>query len=136
MKNSNNYILIIIGLILSSCTSNYPQNFTVFGKYTNTSDKTTVHYVEVKSDSTYIHYYKRANAPALINSGTCVIDQFDLPKTNNINIIFSNWKTFDVLLTDTQNYSSKEIIKGGIVRPNGVLLFHPDLDEFNFKKQE
>lgn len=55
-------------LICSACSR--PSNEDLFGKYVNTYEKDAEHYVILKSDSSFFHYYKKNGMDAYINEGT------------------------------------------------------------------
>jgi hypothetical protein len=120
-------IIIFTGLFLSACNSMNEQiDFT--GKYRNTFEPEATHYVELKADSTFFHYYKNGDEPALENKGywrTSVRPQ----KTE---IIFDTWVDF--------GYKDEAACNGclrAVKIENSELIFNVDLpSEMNFKKEE
>lgn len=81
------YILILLlgATFLYACNPKAPQN--IAGKYSNAFESNVVHYVELKPDSTFIHFYSRKNEPAQQNTGTWKL--FNDGK--EIEIMFNGW---------------------------------------------
>ena len=121
-------IILILGLVLTySCDKNII-NENVIGKYKNTFESNTIHYVELKPDSTFIHYYKRGEEAAKENKG---IWQLSV-RPKKTEIVFNTWVDFGYI---------DEPICNGCLRvvklKESEMIFNVDLpNEMNFKKEE
>lgn len=123
----NRIVLLLVVVILNSCNkSDIKDN--VIGKYINKYEPDANHYVELKADSTFLHYYKKNNETAKENEGNWEL--VTTPKKTEI--VFRTWKTFG--FGDSTDCN-------GCIRfvklIEGEMIFDYDLPhEMNFKKEE
>jgi len=66
-------------------------NNDIAGKYINNYMDAETHYIIIKNDSTYFHYYENKNDIVKSHSGTWRYYEDDCE------ILFSNWYSYDVL---------------------------------------
>jgi hypothetical protein len=126
MKNG---IGLILGfLLLCSCNRNVVNTDNVVGKYINTFESDAMHYVELKADSTFLHYYKKGAEIQQENKGTWQLLKSD--KKNEI--VFRTWVAFGI----NKKYDCNGCIR--YVKLMGdEMIFNVDLpNEMNFKKEE
>lgn len=120
-------IIVLFGLLMSACNSKYEQK-NLTGKYINTFESEAIHYVELKADSTFLHYYKKGNERAQVNKGTWKYIGTD----KKAEVVFKTWTTFGV----NKQYDCKECLRFVKIK-DGELIFNVDLPtEMNFKKEE
>ncbi|MCS6820171.1 MAG: hypothetical protein NZ522_09495 [Chitinophagales bacterium] len=126
-----NWILILlVGMLLAACKDVKKSEDTtdVTGRYVNTFEPEADHYVDLKADSTYFHYYKKENEPAKINEGKWSLSI----RPNKTEVIFREWTTF--------GYRGPDSCNGclwAVKLEEGELKFNVDIrDEMNFKKEE
>jgi hypothetical protein len=75
-------------IILICCSCNLERNRNIIGRYNNEYENAAIHYVALKKDSTFFHYYKKNNDSPLVNTGKWRFD----PDKNEIQ--FENWIQF------------------------------------------
>lgn len=110
------------------CCKGKTDKESVIGKYVNVFEPETIHFVELRPDSTYFHYYKKNNELERINSGKWKLSIRD----SKTEIIFRKWITFGY---DSFNNSCFEC-HWAVKLEKGELIFDVDLpDEMNFKKR-
>ena len=123
---------ILFGLIILFCSCSEGHNIAsqnnLIGKYTNSFENGVIHFVELKSDSTFYHYYKNGTQDKQVNNGTWTI----LKTKNKTEIVFKTWVSFGINKQNDCNGCIRFVkLKGG------ELIFDIDLpDEMNFKKDE
>lgn len=125
----NKLLILIVLPILFSCNSNNQKGNTssMIGKYINTFEKDAIHFVELKADSSFIHYYKKGKALHKENKGIWSV--IESPK--KIEIKFDTWIDYGYTNISTCN----GCIRFVKVR-DGELIFSYDLpDEMNFIKE-
>ena len=120
-------IVVLIGLLLSACNSMDEQS-NITGKYRNTFEPEATHYVELKTDSTFLHYYKKGNEDAQENKGTWRFIKTDKKEE----IMFSTWTTFGI----NKQYDCNDCLRFVKIKDD-ELIFNVDLpSEMNFKKEK
>lgn len=123
-------LYIVLGVIMIGCNnenkSTTNDSSIVVGKYINTYEPNVVHYVEIKKDSTYLHYYKKANEVALENSGKWKL----VHGKTKTEVIFNSWIDY--------GYEDEPVCNKclrAVKFENNELIFSVDLpDELNFIK--
>ncbi len=123
-----NWIMILlIGMLAAACKKN-EQSDDITGRYVNTFEEDANHYVDLKADSSYFHYYKKGNMPAEINEGKWRLSI----RPHKTEIVFRKWITF--------GYKDLDSCSGclwAVKLENGELVFNIDLpEEMNFQKVE
>src|SRR5688572_28123689 len=88
MKKEN--LILILGLLVCACTTKKSNE--ILGKYVNEFDKESIHYVILKPDSTYLHYYKK-NDQEQKNTGKW---RFELLSNSRNVIIFHDWVSYGI----------------------------------------
>jgi hypothetical protein len=119
-------ILCLIAIIMNACCNNQESN--VAGKYINKFEQNAKHYIELKNDSTYLHYYKKNGELFKENLGSWCL----LKSQNKIEIVLDNWTDFGYI---------DETSCDGCIRvvefKNCSIIFSYDLpNEMNFYKEE
>jgi hypothetical protein len=103
------------------------KNSTVIGKYVNTFEPDADHYVELKADSTFIHYYKKNNE-VKENKGVWRLS-IDPEQTQ---IIFDTWVDFGYKDLPICDHCLRMV-----QLKDEELMFNVDLpNEVNFKKSD
>lgn len=124
MKYILKITLLSIILFLFKCKRNNCQQYEIIGKYYNNYEKNVDHYVELKIDSTFVHYYNDKKNNVRKNIGTWKLSS----RKDRIEIIFNSWREY--------GYENNPKCDGCIffVRlEDGKLIFDEDLDkELNF----
>lgn len=118
-------LVLIMGLLLATCKDvKKPEDIT--GRYVNTYEPEADHYVDLKSDSTYFHYYKKENQPAKINEGKWRLSV----RSHKTEVVFREWVTF--------GYKGPDSCNGclwAVKLEDEELIFNVDIpEEMNFKK--
>lgn len=123
-------IYVLLGCFLFSCDNTATMNKetnNIVGKYVN-SYENAEHYIVLKKDSTFTHYYKKSQETSKENKGTWSIS-IDAKKTE---IKFDEW--IDYGYTDE---SSCDGCYRFVRLKDGEMVFSSDLpNEMNFKKVE
>jgi hypothetical protein len=124
-----NGIYLILGIVLLyACNRNNIDADNVVGKYINTFEDDAIHYVELKADSTFLHYYKKGEEEQQENIGS-----WKLLKSDRENeIVFRVWIAFGI---------NRQFDCNGCMRfvkwVENELIFNYDLpNEMNFKKED
>lgn len=68
MKAVNIVFMLIFSFMFLACSESSRDELP--GKYVNTYEKDAEHYVILKTDSTFFHYYKKNGQEAHVNEGT------------------------------------------------------------------
>ncbi len=113
----------ILGLSMCTLSKECLNTKKVIGKYFNTSELGSTHYVELKSSGEFYHFYQNKDL-ILENIGSWKLEE------KNCEIFFSLWKSFG-------EYQDKNCANGcsaNVRLKNNALLFSYDLDEMNFTK--
>lgn len=113
--------------IMFSCENNSGEN--IEGKYYNEFEKNVVHYVELKQDGSFIHFYtNKENGEELEHKGTW---SKRVTKKDKIKVSFKNWEDFGP-------YADKEkILIRSVELDDDELVFSYDLrKEMNFYKKD
>lgn len=99
---------------------------TIFGRYSNTFDTLAIHYVDLKGDSSFYHFYQK-DSIELVNTG-----RWSWGQKNKV--WFHKWKPFGVI----EDESCKDgCIRGVELKNENELVFSYDMPkEMNFYKQE
>jgi len=119
-------VILLMILLLNACKQNESRN-NAFGKYVNVYEPATTHYVELKEDSTYLHYYKKASDSSKINQGFWYFEK----TRGETQIVFSNWFTYGYNAGDCNGCINYALLI------EGELFFNLDVPiEMNFKKVE
>jgi len=122
--------IFLFNLVLHSCNnppkSDSKSNVTLVGNYVNHYEKDVVHFVNLKNDSTYVHFYQKKGENSKESNGKWKL----ITNPNKNEILFYDWFDFGYIDEPTCN---------GCIRfvkiENGELIFSVDLpDELNFKK--
>lgn len=124
----NKLITLYLLSVLTSCNNIRESNTNkLLGKYINTFEQDAIHYVELKSDSTFVHYYKKGHTPNKVNKG--IWSQIGAPPKNEIK--FDTWIDY--------GYKNEPSCNGClrfVKVVNGVMIFNFDLpNEMNFTKE-
>ncbi|GEM_PF-2298620 len=124
MKN-----LLKLLLILSCIYSCSTKKEEITGKYFNNYEKDKIHFVELKHDSTYIHYYAdRDNQNSEKNIGIWK----SIKKGNEMEIMLRSWVDYGYK-NDPPCNNCTFFVK----LKDGELIFNQDLPyEMNFSKPE
>ena len=124
------YILMMLlaSVILSAC-NNLGKQSNIVGVYVNTFENNVTHYVELKKDSTFLHYYKKYDEKvAKENRGIWKLS-ITPEKTE---IIFDPWFDFGHI-----NNPSCNGCLSAVELKDGMLIFNYDIpDEVNFIKKK
>lgn len=119
-------IFLIIFIFLYSCRSEKKDVTGVIGKYINSYEADASHYVELKSDSSFFHFYKKGSDTERINEGKWSSKE----KNGFIEITFNTWTTFGY-----DNGEGCPHCLWSVKLKNDELIFNIDLPiEMNFKK--
>jgi hypothetical protein len=123
---------ILFGLIIlfGSCSNGHDKTAqnNLIGKYTNSFEKGVIHFVELKPDSTFSHYYKNGTLEKQENNGTWTISK----TKHKTEVVFRTWVSFGI----NRQYDCNRCIRFVKLKDN-ELIFNIDLpDEMNFKKTE
>lgn len=124
-----NGIVLTLGIVLLySCNRNVIDTDDVTGKYINTFEPGAIHYVELKADSTFLHYYKKGTEIPQENRGAWQL----LKSDKKDEIVFRTWTAFG----SNKQYDCNGCIRYVKLRED-EMIFNVDLpDEMNFKKEE
>lgn len=96
----------------------------IIGRYINTYEIDAVHYVDLRADNTFLHYYKKMHNEAKVNEGKW-------EQASDSEIAFREWVTFGFTGPDAC-FKCLWIVKVS----NGELVFNSDIrEEMNFKKR-
>ncbi|MGH2667489.1 hypothetical protein [Flavobacterium sp.] len=111
-----------------SCNTSNRKNESLLGKYFNNYENNVSHYVELKKDNTYLHYYEDKNHTVKRNIGVWK----SIKRGDEIEIMFSSWIDY--------GYINQPVCNGCtnfVKLENGELIFNQDLSkEVNFVKKE
>jgi hypothetical protein len=111
-------------LLLNACKPPESRNNAI-GKYVNDYEPATIHYVILKEDSTYVHYYKKYGDSSRINTGKW---EFEATPVRT-EITFNSWMTYGYAADYLKGYSTL------VYLIKGELFFSFDVPkEMNFKK--
>lgn len=124
-------IIILFSCIIYSCNlkrqERVENRYDVIGKYENTFDRDASHYVELKADSTFIHYYKKADEQPKENRGIWSL----LITTKKTEVKFDTWIDYGYKDESSCNGCYKYI-----QLVDGEMIFSYDLpNEMNFVKK-
>jgi hypothetical protein len=119
-------VLTIVTIILLSCNRDSPSNTNIVGKYVNTFERDAIHYIVIRPDSTFLHYYKKGELMQE-NSGVWDISVAQ----NDTEIVFKTWKSFGYA-----KRSDCETCIRFVRLVKGSLIFNVDVpSEMNFQKE-
>lgn len=117
-------VLVILSSILVFIACG--ERKSIFGRYSNTFDTLAIHYVDLRGDSTFYHFYKR-DSTELMNSG-----QWSWGKKNKV--WFNEWRHFGGIEDES---CEGGCIRGVEFRNENELVFSYDLpNEMNFLRQK
>ncbi|TGD56836.1 hypothetical protein [Flavobacterium humi] len=126
MKKIRLIMLLIMPVFIFNCNTNKNEN--LLGKYFNNYENNVLHFVELKKDNTYLHYYEGKNHTVKRNIGTWK----SIKKGDEIEIMFSSWIDYGYLNEPVCN-SCTNFVK----LEDGELIFNQDLPkETNFVKRD
>ncbi len=115
--------IVFVTVYLLACSNN--DETTITGRYINTYEPNAIHYVELKDDSTYMHFYKN-NKTTKASKGNWNL----ITKAHKTEIMFSDWYSYGYDALDDCNGCT-----WFVKLKNGELIFNVDLpEEMNFKK--
>ncbi len=97
------------------------------GKYINCYEEDAIHYVQINTDSTFVHYYKKGNEQEKINKGSWRLTT----KPSKTEVVFDTWTTFGY-----NDVDACQKCLWAVKFRDGELVFSYDMPkEMNFTKE-
>ena len=118
---------ILSTLIFISCNSSNEKS-NLFGRYKTKHNKGE-EYIELKSDSTYLHYFKR-NTNEIRDSGKW---RFELRKNESDHLILEDWKSYADFGDSLEIGNSPST--ASFIFYNAQIHVYPDDDSYDFFKE-
>lgn len=119
-------LILYIFIFIISC-NNDNINHNAVGKYVNAYDSESIHYVELRSDSTFIHFYKKSNIISE-NTGYWKLLKFK----NKTEVVFRTWKNFGY----EKSIKCNDCVRFVILKNNELIFDYDLLNEMNFRKMK
>lgn len=114
-------------VIMFSCENN--SDTSIEGKYYNEFEKNAIHYIDLKKDSSFVHYYlNKVNGEEVEHKGTW---SKRVTKKDEIKVSFKNWEDFGPYA------DNKKTLIRSVKLDGNELVFSYDLrKEMNFYKKD
>jgi hypothetical protein len=119
-------LFLFLTILFSGCTNRTCSTELIVGKYFNYFEDNSTHYIEIRKDSTYVHYYESEIGKRKVNTGRWSHSN----RSNKCKVSFKKWIDFSNK-SDNSNFEKSWVVE----LYKDELIFDYDLPkERNFKK--